>query len=158
MRDVAAMRLNEIVAGLPFYHILQRDPDQSLPKTKEILDLYRGRFRSQSGQERERIGMGFAEPGFIPNIKPLGRSATPADVKAGDAIFELNGKGRTADVELPAWLLLKSDAKKEYPRYGLVVQAEVGPDGKIVFGTIFRYDIRAVRADEVERIEPYRKQ
>lgn len=56
----------------------------------------------------------------------------------------------------PAWLLLKGSTEDD-PEWGLVVQAEVGPDGRGVYGAIFRHSIRAVRADEVERVEPVEK-
>jgi hypothetical protein len=79
------------------------------------------------------------------------------DVKAGRAVFALAGMGTVADLKLPAWLILKSEAKKEHLAYGLVVQAETDSDGKLVYGVIFRHEIRAVKADEVERIEPYDK-
>jgi hypothetical protein len=101
--------------------------------------------------------MGFAKTAFIPDIAPLGRAATEADVRTGRAVFELGGNGKFADQNLPAWLLLKSESKKEYPTFGLVVQAETGPDGKPVYGVIFRHEIRAVRSDEVERIDPYER-
>jgi hypothetical protein len=152
------MRLEEIVAGLPFYHILQKDPDRELLTTRKLLDRYRGRFRLMSNEERDRLRMGFARHAYIPDIKPLGRPATPDDVKAGSALFELNGKGRTADLRLPAWMLLKTEAGAEYPSYGLVVQAEVGADGKILYGVVLRHAIRTVRAEEVERIESHRKE
>ena len=97
------------------------------------------------------------QPTFIPNIPPRNRPATPANVKAGNAVFDLGGKGKLADTKLPAWLLLKTEAKEKYPAFGLVVQAEVGPDGKTVYGVVFRHDIRAVKAEEVERIELYER-
>ena len=34
----------------------------------------------------------------------------------------------------------------------VVVQAEVGTDGKVTYGVIFRHDIRAVLTDDVENI------
>jgi hypothetical protein len=36
---------------------------------------------------------------------------------------------------------------------GLVFQAEVGPDGTVTYGAVFRHAIRAVKASEVERVE-----
>jgi hypothetical protein len=153
--DVAGMRLNEIVAGLPFFHVLQIDRDGVIANTMELFDMRRNHFRVMTGNERDRIHMGSTEPGFIPDIQPLGRPATADDVKHGLAVFELSGKGKAADTKLPAWLLLKSEAKQEYPAFGLIVQAETDADGKLIYGVIFRHEIRAVKAEEVERVEAY---
>jgi len=155
--DIAAMSLGEIVAGIPFYHVLLAEPEQGVRRIKEFLNLYRDRFREMNPEEQERFGIRFMRNAYIPDIKALGRPATTHDVKAGTAIFELDGQGRIADGDQSGWLQLKSEARKEYPEVGLVVQCEVGPDGKRVYGVIFRHSVRAVKADEVERIEPYAK-
>src|SRR5262249_25796090 len=143
--------------GVPFYHVLQADPEQSVRRIKEFLELYRDRFREMNPEEQERFGIRFMRNAYIPDIKALGRPATSADVKTGNAVFELRGKGQVADGALWGWLLLKSEARKESPPVGLVIQCERGADGKRVYGVIFRHSIRAVRAEEVERIEPYKK-
>jgi hypothetical protein len=177
--DHAAERLSMIAVGLPAYHPLCRDADRVLAETKAILDRHARGFRPMVPAEIDRFGEVSGDSGLIFDIRPLGRPATPQDVRIGRAVFHLDGQGKAVSTTLPAWLVLKSDAHKVtaveesvspelalalalYRRAaqapaGLVVQAEVGPDGKLVYGAIFRHGIRAVRADEVERIEPYEK-
>jgi len=189
--DVAATRLVDLVAGVPPYHALHRDAEQSLARLKDFLDRHRGRFRRLTEAEATRLSPASGAPTFVPDICPLGRAATAADVTAGRAIFHLDGKGRPADIQLPAWAILKGEAsnlskllsssteqadwqsvkelrgywlaaqrllKEPGPAAGLIVQAETGPDGKVVYGVIFRHGIRKVAADEVERVETYRKE
>lgn len=155
--DVVAIRLSSLVCGLPKVHPLRRDQDQALIQSKSILDRYRLGLRMMNDDELSRIAMRRVYSAFIPDIKTLGRPATASDVRLGRAVFDLNGRGKIADRKLPAWLILKSEAKNERPAYGLVVQAETDANGKLVYGVIFRHEIRAVKADEVERIEPYEK-
>jgi hypothetical protein len=91
---------------------------------------------------------------YVPDLKPWGRPATAADVSAGRAVFHLSGTGKVADVQLPAWLLLKNGGKTgDPPVWGLAIQAEVGPDGAVTYGAILRHAIRTVKATEVEPVE-----
>jgi len=177
--DVAAQRLTQFLAGIEPYHPLHRDADKSLERLKSYLDLRRGQFRRLSDLEAARLALTGPDPLYIADIRPLGRPATAADVAAGRAIFHLDGKGKLAELKSPAWLILKADATQpvasgnaamdyviraslltgadqQLPA-GLIVQAESGPDGTNMFGVIFRNSTRTIRADEVERIEPYKK-
>jgi hypothetical protein len=88
-------------------------------------------------------------------VRPLGRAATADDVKAGKAVFHQGGKGKVADLKLPAVAVLKHDENKERPPRLLIVQAEVGPDGKAIYGVITRADIRMVPADELTGIKTF---
>lgn len=166
--DVAAERVTDLVAGVPPRHALRRDAEPSLAALRTF--LARHRFRRLTESEVRRLDWRTSDPGYIPDIRPLGRPATAADVAAGRAVFHLNGKGKPA-ADPPVWVALKGDldahrsAEKEIPKVaagtppasdvdplavGLVVQAEVGPGGKVYYGVIFRTAIRVVRADEVE--------
>jgi hypothetical protein len=153
--DDAADRLAQLVVGLPDYHPLRRDADRVRAETRELLGRYAGRFRPLTWSEQQRLEMWrYGEAAFGPDISPLGRPATAADVAAGRAAFHLNGAGKTADVKLPTWLVLKGRTTEDgRPVCGLAFQAEVGPDGTVTYGAIFRHGIRAVRAAEVERVE-----
>lgn len=151
--DDAMGRLAEIMVGLPDYHPLRRDADRLLDETRRLLTKYGRNVRRLTWDEQRQFDIVPRGPTYVPAIRPLGRPATAEDVPAGRAVFALPG-GTVADVKLPAWLVLKADAAKEEPPKGLVVQAEVGPDGAVVYGVIFRHAIRAVRAAEVERVEP----
>jgi hypothetical protein len=155
--DAAAARLAEHVVGLPEPNPLQPDADRVLAEIRTVLVRHERRFRSLDFAERVRLGVRHMDPAFVPDIRPLSRPATAADMNAGRAVFELDGSGRVAAATWPAWLLLKVDPKKNERSFGLVVQAEVGSDGKVVYGVIFRDAIRAVQADEIERIEPYKR-
>lgn len=155
--DRIAFHLTEVTVGLPYYHVLLREPDAAIARLKRALERHKARFRPLTNTERRQFHGFYFVSAFIPNIQPLAYPATAADVTKGLAVFELNGKGSVVDRKLPAWLLLKSEAKKENPAFGLVVQAEIDADGKVVYGVIFRHDIRAVTADEVERIERYER-
>jgi hypothetical protein len=125
-----------------------------LAATRAILDRHAGRLRPLTPEEDARWDDTRSEA-YVPDIRQLGRPATSADVRAGRAVFDLGGTGKVAEVKTPAWLVLKADAKREDAPGGLIVQAEVGADGKVVHGVIFRHAIRAVKAEEVERVEPY---
>jgi hypothetical protein len=153
--DEAADRLAELVIGLPEYHPLRRDADRVLAETRALLGRYARRFRRATYDEQQRWDVRqVGDSVFVPDIRRLSRPATAADVAAGRAVFELAGAGKVADGKLPAWMVLKADAKLPDAPPGLAVQAEAGPDGKVVYGVIFRHAIRTVRADEVERLEP----
>jgi hypothetical protein len=153
--DDAADRLAELTVGLPEYHPLRRDADQVRADARAVLGKYVGRFRPITWSERSRWEMGYpGDVGYAPDVKPLGRPATAADVAAGRAVFHLNGSGKLADLKLPAWVVLKEGhAERDRPVCGLAVQAEVGPDGAVIYGAIFRHAIRTVKASEVERVE-----
>jgi hypothetical protein len=156
--DDVAFRLDDLVVGLPDYHPLRRDADQLLAETQAMLARYARRFRPVVWVEQSRWSVGrYGDIAYVPDIRPLGRPASAADVAAGRAVFELNGAGKVADVKLPAWLVLKEDAKVPDPPAGVIVQAEVGPDGTVTYGVIFRHAIRAVKAAEVGRLEPYER-
>ena len=152
-----AQRLSGMIVGLRPLHPLQNDVDKRLKETKAFVDLYARRFRSVTWHETEKWNVHSLHNWYVPEITPHGRPATADDVKLGRAVFELNGRGTVAKQSLPAWLVLKADAKEKKPDFGLAVQAEVDSDGKLIYGVIFRNEIRAVRADEVERVEVYVK-
>ena len=69
-------------------------------------------------------------------------------MKADKAIFHLGGKGKVAELKLPAIAVCFSEADPADRRV-LIVQAEVGPDGKTTYGIITRHKIRAATAAEL---------
>ena len=85
----------------------------------------------------------------------MGRAATADDVKAGKAVFHLDGKGKAADLQLPAVAVLKGDEKKERPPHVLIVQAEAGPDGAVTYGVITREGVRAMPASELSGVKSF---
>ena len=127
--DAAAEKLNELVVGLPRCHPLLKDADKRLDALKASLDRLGTNFRRPTWRESQTLDLRFWSPTFMPNISSLGRAATAEDVKAGKAVFHLEGKGKPAELKLPAVAMLKADERKERPARLLIVQAEIGPDG-----------------------------
>ena len=48
-------------------------------------------FRRANWREQDSLGLSSWTPVYLPDVRPLGRSATAEDVKTGKAIFRLNG-------------------------------------------------------------------
>jgi hypothetical protein len=153
--DAAAEKLGQLVIGLPPYHPLFKDADKRLTGFKTAFDRFAGKYRRANWRERESLGISPWTPAYIPNLRRLGRAATAEDVKAGQAIFHLDGKGKPADLTLPAVAVLKRDAKKERPPRVLIVQAEVSASGQVTYGVIMREDIRAMPAHELTGIKTF---
>jgi hypothetical protein len=151
--DAAALKLCDLVVGVPEFHPLLKDADQQLGALKATLDRFGRRYRRLSEREAELLGYRFWGPGYIPNIRPLDLAATADDVKTGKAVFHLGGKGKPAGLKLPAVAVLKSDPKKKQTPHVLIVQAEVGPDGAMIYGIISRHDVRAVAGPTVTGIK-----
>jgi hypothetical protein len=152
--DEVAVKMGELVLGLPSYSPLMKDADARLATIKKLLDRYKGRFRSLTATEAESLGLSAWNPMFVPDVRPLGRAATADDVAKGLAVFQLDGKGKRADAKLPAVATLRGGMhSKESPRV-IVVQAEVGQDGKTTYGIIGGGDIRAAAADALVGIKP----
>lgn len=156
--DRAACAVARLVAGLPDYHVLAGDSDERLRWTMAMLDRFEGRFRCLSPTERDWLTSDFRQDFLLaPDIPPLGRPATADDVKAGKAIFDLDGKGKAADLDLPARGTFKQADKKKIPRYCLIVQAEVRPGGEVVYGIIERHAMRKAAASEFDEVKAVKK-
>ena len=159
--DVAAEKLGDLVAGLPLYHPILKDSDKRLTAFKIAFDRFAGNYRSVTPLEQDDLSFTESQtlstwtPAFIPDIRPLGRIATAADVRAGKAIFHLDGKGKQANQSLPAIGVLKADVKTPHLPHVLIVQAEVSPDGQITYGVIMKEAIRAVPASELTGIKAF---
>jgi hypothetical protein len=153
--DAAAAQLSASVLGMPEYHVLLRDADRRRQaiKVKETCDRFRESFRLLRLEERQALDCEW-EIAFMPDMPPLGRPATEFDVRAGKAIFHLDGKGQLADLKLPAAGTLKSGDKKEGEKRVLIVQAEVGPDGEVLYGIIGKGQIRMAREKEMAAVAP----
>ena len=93
------------------------------------------------------------DAGLPPGPAPLDHVATAEDVKAGKAVFHLDGKGKLTDLKLPAVGLLIPDDKKKRWSTVLIVQAEVSADGQVTYGVIMKEDVRAVPGGELTNIK-----
>src|SRR5262249_54433198 len=146
-----------VISGLPGYHPLLKDADERLAALRRAMDGFAGKYCTLTPGERLAVAGNTYEPQFGPDIAPLGRSATPDDVKAGKAIFHLEGNGTPAKMELPARGTWKRFGKGKEARHCLIVQAEVRADGEILCTIIERHAIRAVPAREFAAITPLAK-
>jgi hypothetical protein len=159
--DLAAERLGDLVAGLPLYHPILKGADKRLTAFKIAFDRFAGKYRCVTPRELESLHFTESQtlatwtPAFIPDIQPLSHPATAADVKAGKAIFHLDGKSKQSNQSLPAIAVLQCDGKKEHPPHVLIVQAEVSSDGQVTYGVIMKENIRAVAARELTAIKAF---
>ena len=154
--DRIGINVSCMVAGLPPFHPMRIDSEQALDAIKTLLDRFAQRIRPLNYQDSQKLRLSSFDAAFIPDIKPLAQAATADDIIAGRAIFHLSGKGQAAGIALPAWVELRKNANDEAVR-GYAVQAEIGADGTIIYGVIFRHGMRAVPAAEVEKVEPVKK-
>jgi hypothetical protein len=153
--DAAALKVAEIVVGLPRYHPLFNDADRRLEAMKTALDRFKGSYRRAVGRERDILNISPWNPAFLPDIRPLGHAASADDVKTGKAIFHLAGKGKPADLKLPARAVLKRDEDKKPPSLLLIVQAEVDAEGSLIYGVITCEGIRSIPARDVASVKTF---
>lgn len=144
-------------AGLPEFHPLLKDVDGRLTAVKEAIDKYPGKYRRLTPAEN----LAFTSSGyygwFVPDISPLGRAATAADVAAGKAIFHFDGKGMLPKLELPARGTWPKAANEKTARTCLIVQAETQPDGETYYGVIEQHALRKAPAREFVDVVPLSK-
>jgi hypothetical protein len=152
--DTAAAKLSGLVLGLPVYHPLFKDAEARLRDFRAAFDRFRERYRRATWREAEAVASRYWLPVFLPDLGKLERAATAEDVKAGRAVFHLDGKGKRLQQKLPASAILKRDVGKEYPQRLLIVQAEAGPDGAVTYAVIEQHAIRAVPAADLAKVEP----
>jgi HEAT repeat protein len=155
--DEAAMKLPEFFFGLdcPQYHPLLKDADEKLVALRAFLDKNLPHLRALTETETGALERG-SRSLFVPDIPPLGRPASNADVAAGRAIFSLGDGAKLADLQLPATAIFKKDAETDYAQRVLIVQAEVGRDGKTRYGIIEQRGCRSVDAEvmaDVKHVE-----
>jgi hypothetical protein len=148
--DLAARILSDLVVGLPESHPLLIDVDDHLVTLKKTLDHFASHYRRLSAPEQKVLW----DRRFAPDLYPLGRPATAEDVRAGRTIFHFGGKGQLAELRLPAQATWKKGLEEKEARRGLIVQAEVGPDGETVYGIIEWNAIRTVPARELASVTP----
>ncbi|QEL20687.1 hypothetical protein [Limnoglobus roseus] len=153
--DKAAEQLAALVVGLPRYHPLFKDADARLAAVRAAFDRFAGNYRRATGRERDVLDLSPWGSVYVPNVAALGRAATADDVRAGRAVFHLDGKGTPADRSLPAAAGLKKDEKQERPPRVVIVQAEVGPDGETTFGVIAKDGVRARPERELTGIKSF---
>jgi hypothetical protein len=155
--DAAAMRVEDMVFGLPRYHPLLIDADRRLEDLKLAIKRFQGRFRVMTAAEKRALEVYGPEPKFVVDIQPLGRPATAQDVADGKAVFSLDGKGKPAKMTLPAVAVWKeAEAQRRQSRV-LIVQAEVGPDGETVCGVLGPEGTQTLRLSQLTRVAPIKK-
>jgi hypothetical protein len=152
--DVAAEKLGSLLWGTPEYHVLLKNADKRLQAVKDSFDRYKGKYRGLNDLERHELGLSPWGTVLVPDVRPPDRPATDFDVRAGRALFHLDGKGKLAELKLPAVGVLKPGGKRGREESVLIVQAEVGADGEAVYGIIGRHELRAAKAKEFAKAAP----
>ena len=142
------------VAGLPEFHPLLKDVEGRLKSLREAIDKYPGKYRAITPAEDHAITWSGYNGWFMPDIAPLGRPATIADVNAGKAVFHFDGKGKLPKLDLPARGTWPKAAKEKGARTCLIVQAETQPGGDTFYGVIEHHAIRMVPAREFSEVTP----
>jgi hypothetical protein len=161
--DRAALKIQDLLFGLPAYHPLQKDAAANLELMKKTFDSFSHEFRRMTSLEMQGLETYNQYGGvvFVADFRPLARVATADDVKAGKAIFHLEGKAAPSKLALPAVAVLApSAARTRHSRStarALIVQAEIDADGKTVYGIVGDGPPRAAKSGEVTSVEPLKK-
>jgi hypothetical protein len=143
--DDVALKLQDLVWGIGSYHPLLKERDKRLVEFRAFLDRFKGRLSRLNGVAAKLFDFDPKNILYIPDILPLDRPATEEEVKAGRAVFHLGGKGKLAGQRFPA------TAHWEGTQV-LIVQAEIGPDGKVTYGVISHSGLRTVSAAKLSNI------
>jgi hypothetical protein len=156
-RYQAAERIPQVMLGWPAYHPQRKEADVA-QETTLLFDRFPQVFRRLATAELEPLGIDPGQIVFVPDLKPLGRPSTAADVQAGRAIFHLGARARIADLQLPAVAIPQKPEpppdKFGRPRRFLVVQAEVDDSGNTVYGVIGDGVPRRAKPAEFAEIRP----
>jgi hypothetical protein len=156
--DRAALKLDLLVLGLPAYHPLQKDADARLKELARVFDSFQNGYRLITPLEAQFLEVEYGEFIFLPNLSPLNRPATADDVKAGRAVFQLNGRGKAAPLQLPAVAFLRQPQRaRRRPRPAMIVQAEIDAGGKTIYGVIGDGAARTAHPEELTDIKPIKK-
>lgn len=149
--DLAAQALGKIIYGLPEYHPDSENAKEELGAFIRAYDRFAHHYRPASREEYELLDA--RRPLYLPPLGLLTRAATAEDVAEGRAIFHLRGRGMPATLSLPARGVLRRQSDKNATAPLLIVQAEMGPDGKKTYGIITPHRIETVPASQLARIE-----
>ncbi len=126
--------------------------EDRLTAMKKTLDRYKGRFHEATREECAALNDG---PMLIPMWPPLNRPATAADIAKGQAIFELGGRSKLAPLKLPAVGTFTATFDGQNIQENLLIlQAEIGADGKTMYGAVGPNILRAIPADQLTDIKP----
>lgn len=153
--DLAGNCLCELLVTAPAFHSLRTDADEQRARLKESLDKAAWGYRRLTSHER---GLFFLDRDarFLPDIRSLGRAATAEDVDRGAAVFHLSGKGRPAELKLPAFASPKGvkRAASPWPVRVLIVQAELDEDDVAHYGILELGGVRHVTGDRLVDVHP----
>jgi hypothetical protein len=127
--SVSGTATTEVVPDQMVWHLTIKNTGSKLPSVAEQ-------------QTRSKL---------VPAILSLDHPATVEDVNQGLAVFQLNGKGKNAEMKLPAVATLMQEGQDK--NRVLVVQAEVNADGKTICGIITEHEIKTVDAEELKDVK-----
>jgi hypothetical protein len=133
--DDAAEKLSSLLCFAPRFHPLFKDADERLAALKREYDRFDGKFRQLSNFERHLMKLDVWSIAYVPDIH-LAQPATAADIKTGKAIFQQQGSGKPANLELPAVAKLVKDAENNDAPYYLILQAELDEAGNTILGVV----------------------
>jgi hypothetical protein len=150
--DRAALAYQTLVVGMPYFHPLHKDAEQELALIRRTVQRCPVAYRPLRPEERGWLKLeGRTHPWFVPDIA-LSGAATEEDVKAGRALFHLDPQARRAPLVLPAVGLLVRG--KDKPTPVLILQAEIGPDGRTSYGVVGQRVMGVYLAHEVVNVRP----
>jgi hypothetical protein len=135
--DQAAVRLSELMAGLPPYHCLLADRDERLAVIRLRLQVHLRCVRRLYPSEIRRFKpeyAGYGEFGFAPWTGDA--PATPADVAQGTALFSLGPGAHLVDIPLPAEAIWHPPGKTRRDLPIMVYQAEAHAAGQRHYGIL----------------------
>ena len=148
--DRAAELLTTLVSGVRPYSPMRQDAAARRAELGAYLD--RHQFRSIAAISSPYLCSDFygALPHFEPEMAPLDRPATAADVAAGRAVFHLGGCGELMSLVGPTWVTTREPEGEE--SVGRVVQAELTADGSAVYGVLFPDSLAIVHERDVTQV------
>lgn len=156
--DCAAEKLRDLVFGLP---VSQQKAEQDLAALKRTFDSFSLGYRRVTPAEQRALHTSFWQATYIPDMAPLGRAANEEDVRAGRAIFHLQGRGKLTNLALPATASLRgrvvTDEGRRSDHRVLIVQAEADSDGNMLYGIIGDGPGRIAKTEELTDITPIKK-
>lgn len=158
--DRAARVLGKLVWTFPQVHPLAADNKERMETLRVAISRYRYRPETREEHDVRQAGEAFATVwGILPDIPPLPNAATPEDVAAGRAVFTRNGESTRLPMKLPARAVFAEDAGEDQKqRTAIIVQAEMGKDGRVMYGVLFRGGMGIMTDKELSGIMPMEKQ
>lgn len=152
LQDCAALALVDRVPGLPRYHLLAPDREERLARIRFLTKAWAGRMKEPDYDLQKAVGFYFAGNYLTPELTPLTKPATEADVASGRAVFTIkNSQLADLGIPLPAQATI---GKGEDAESVAVIQAERFENGKTLCGILGRHRFESVPLSELNNLRP----